>query len=77
MTIIERLERYEEALERIAQWSDAYPRDIFEEPDFKKASEVLKAAGMTLDAISASCMRHAIDGVGKIAKNALQCNDGL
>jgi len=68
----EALERYEEALEHIVQWSEAYPLDIFPEPDFKKAAELLKAGGITLDAISASCMRHVVGGVGKIAREALQ-----
>ena len=68
----DRLIRYEEALERIVQWADAYPLDIFPEPDLKRAHAVLTAAGMSLDSISASCMRHVIEGVGKIAKEALK-----
>ena len=32
---VARAEKYEEALERIVQWSEAYPLDIFPEPDFK------------------------------------------
>jgi hypothetical protein len=68
----ETLERYEEALEHIVQWSEAYPLDIFPEPDFKRAAEVLRAEGITLAAISASCMRHVVKGVGKIAREALQ-----
>jgi hypothetical protein len=65
------IERLRDALERIVQWSEAYPLDIFPEPDFAKAQEVLTANGMTLDAISASCMRHVVEGVGKIAREAL------
>jgi len=64
-------EKYEAALQRIVQWADAYPLDVFPEPDFAKAHELLKAGGMTLDAISASNMRHVIEGVGKIARDAL------
>lgn len=67
----ERCEDLEEALQRIVQWSEAYPLDIFPEPDLKKARELLAAGGITLDAISAHCMRHVIDGVGKIARQAL------
>lgn len=59
------------ALRRIVQWADAYPLDVFPEPDFALAAEALKGAGMTLDAISASNMRHAIKGVGAIARAAL------
>jgi hypothetical protein len=61
----------EEALLRIVQWSEAYPLDIFPEPDFGKANEVLNAAGISLGAISASNMRHVVEGVGKIARAAL------
>ncbi len=64
-------EHFAEALERIVQWSDAYPLEIFPEPDFKRAAELLQAGGMTLDAISASNMRHVVVGVGKIAREAL------
>ena len=66
-----RVEGLESALEEIAQWADAYPLAIFPEPDFEKAQELLKAGGMTLDAISASNMRHVVEGVGKIADEAL------
>lgn len=65
-------ERLEAALERIEQWSRAYPLTVFPEPDLPKAAEVLKANGMTLDAISAHAMRHVVEGVGKIARDALQ-----
>ncbi len=59
------------ALHMIAQWSEAYPTTIFPEPDLKKARELLEAGGITLDAISAHCMRHVVQGVGKIARDAL------
>jgi hypothetical protein len=65
------IERLQEALEGIDQWSRAYPLSVFPEPDLKKAAEVLKASGMTLDAISAHAMRHVVEGVGKIARAAL------
>ena len=67
----EREEELADALARIKQWCDAYPLDIFPEPDFKRAAEVLKANGITLDAISASNMRHALRGVATIAEAAL------
>ena len=68
----ERLERYQEALQRIVQWSEAYPLDVFPEPDLRKAHELLQAGGVTLDALSAHAMRHVVTGVGKIAKEALE-----
>ena len=61
----------EYALNRIANWSRAYPLEAFPKPDLAKAAEVLSAAGMTLDAISADAMRHVIERVGKIADEAL------
>ena len=63
--------RVREALERIEQWSRAYPLDVFPEPDMKRVAAVLKAAGLTLDAVSASNMRHVVEGVGEIARAAL------
>lgn len=67
----DRGEDFEEALQRIVQWSEAYPLDIFPIPDLKQAAELLKAGGITLDAVSAHCMRHVVEGVGKIARDAL------
>jgi hypothetical protein len=46
------------ALEQIESWSRAYPLDVFPEPDFKKAAELLAVGGITLDAICASNMRQ-------------------
>ncbi len=63
--------RLREALEAIVSWSEAYPLDVFPEPDFKRAHQLLQAGGMTLDAISASNMRRVVEGVGKIAKESL------
>jgi hypothetical protein len=65
------VERLEEALQRIVQWADAYPLDVFPEPNFKKVNKALKAAGLSLDCVSASNMRHAIKGAGDIARSAL------
>jgi hypothetical protein len=67
----DRIEQLEEALHRIVQWSEAYPLDIFPEPDWEQARWALQEYGITLDAISAHCMRHVIEGVGKIAREAL------
>lgn len=67
----ERIDELIEALQRIVQWSEAYPIDVFPEPDLKKARELLAAGGITIDAISAHCMRHVVEGVGKIARDAL------
>lgn len=70
----ELVERLREALERIVRWSEAYPVDIFPEPDLKTARVLLEAGGITLDAVSASAMRHVVSGVGQIARAALEAS---
>jgi len=69
---VERIQELEAALERIDNWAKAYPLKVFPEPDFKKVAEVLKAAGLSLDAVSASNMRHVITGVKDIVEQALK-----
>lgn len=61
-----------DALEKIEAWADAYPLEVFPEPDFARAHELLTAGGMTLDAISASNMRHVVNGVRGLAKSGLE-----
>lgn len=65
------IERLEQGLLDIDAWSRAYPLSVFPEPDMKRAREVLQINNMSLDAISASCMRHVLEGVQKIVKGAL------
>jgi len=67
-----RIKELEEALQRIDNWAKAYPLKVFPEPDFKKVAEVLKAAGISLDTVSASNMRHVISQVKEITKQALK-----
>jgi hypothetical protein len=67
----DRLDDLLEALQRIESWADAYPLDIFPEPDWVKVVELLKAGGITLDAVAAAFMRHALESVGKIARDAM------
>jgi hypothetical protein len=61
-----------EALMKIQQWANAYPLEVFPEPDFKKAAQVLKENGMTIDAISASNMRHVLSGIKDIIDSAIR-----
>ena len=68
----EEIERKNKALVRIDTWAKAYPLKVFLKPDFKKVAEVLKAAGLSLDAVSASNMRHVISGVKDIVDQALK-----
>src|SRR5215468_9123692 len=68
------VERMREALERIVQWAEAYPIDIFHEPtkeECRDAATLLRLHGMTLDAFSASMGRHCLKGVKEIAKAGL------
>jgi hypothetical protein len=73
----ERCDELQEALWRIAKWADAYPTSVFPEPDeayLRRAHELLVADGKTLDRISAHVLRHALNGVGEIARGALAAN---
>ena len=70
-TLRARVAKLEEELQRIVRWGEAYPLEVFPEPDLKRAHEVLTAHGMTLDAISAHAMRLVVVGVGEIAREAL------
>ena len=76
---IEHLERVlmqaREALESLHQWSNAYPLSVFPQPDFAKAHELLQAGGMTLDAISASNMRHVVNGIGRTVEPSIAAID--
>lgn len=73
-TQTERIEKLEDALHRIQTWARAYPLDIFPKPDLKKAREVLEAAGLTLDAISADAMRHVLTGIQEEIEQVLKEN---
>jgi hypothetical protein len=68
------IERLQIALACIVRWADVYPIKVFHEPnadECRRASELLKANGMTLDAFNASMGRHCLMGVGDIARDAL------
>ncbi len=60
----------EDVMDRIEAWSKAYPLDIFPEPDFAKARGLLAAGGITIDAVSASNMRHVITRVWEMLQAA-------
>jgi len=68
----ERIQELEDALTKIHNWTKAYPLEVFPEPDFKKAAEVLMTAGISLDAVSASNMRHVIGRLKDIVENVLK-----
>lgn len=80
-TLNEQAERFErgwylrgDALEKIQQWAQAYPLKVFPEmtkADWDKAAAVLSAAGLSLDRISASNMRHVIEQTKTIVAEGL------
>jgi hypothetical protein len=73
-----REDRLEEGLLTILQWADAYPSDIFgdaSKEDFDEARIILKKNGISLDALSASCMKHVLEKAKIIASDALREGD--
>jgi len=62
----EQLEKYEDMFQQIESWTRAYPIKVFPEPDWEKVRAALEAEGITLDSVSASNMRHVIDGIRRI-----------
>lgn len=72
MTTEDYIDTLETALRELVAWSEAYPLDVFPEPNWKRAQLALETAGITMDAVSASCMRHVVEGVGRIARKALE-----
>jgi chromosome segregation ATPase len=65
-TAEERAAALHEKLHHIRQWCDAYPLDIFPEPDFIKARAALAEHGMTLDALSAATARRVLEGIMRL-----------
>lgn len=72
-----KLERMEDALRQIKNWSQAYPLKIFPKPNLRKAAKVLKDNGMTLDSISADNMRHVFEGINDIVGEAFRDDEKL
>ncbi len=68
----EQVKELETALRRIDTWAKAYPLKAFPEPDLVEVHEVLKAHGLSLDAVSASNMRHVLKGLKDIIEQALK-----
>jgi hypothetical protein len=69
-----RMNRLAKALAIIMVWADAYPLNVFPEPDeeyCRQAGELLQAGGLSLDRLSAATARHVVTGVARIAREAL------
>ncbi len=59
----ERIDELQDTLTLISEWCEAYPLEVFPEPDFTKAGKVLEDNGITLDAITASNMRRVLTAI--------------
>ena len=69
------LENKDDKIQKIVNWAEAYPIDIFPEltkDDWKKVREALTAKGLCIDAVSTSNMRHVVKGVEAYAREALK-----
>ena len=65
-------ELVEDFLHELDGWERAYPLSSFPEPDLPKARALLEAGGMTLDAVSASNMRHVVSQIAPKARAAIE-----
>ncbi len=63
-----RPDQMREALQRIADWADAYPLEQFPEQDLKKADQILKQHGISMSAMHGQWARNIVEGIGKIAR---------
>jgi len=64
-------EKLREAIGLLQNWANAYPLEMFPEPDMKLARKLLTDGGVSYDALNAYSMRHVINGVGRIIENVL------
>jgi hypothetical protein len=72
---VERVERLEDALTRIRQWAEAYPVKFFTtvpDDEVRRAGQLLKAEGISMDALHAGWARYLLDGVREVAAAALE-----
>ena len=53
-------EALRDKMHKIETWIEAYPVEVFPEPDFAKAHMALQVVGISLDAITASNMRYVL-----------------
>lgn len=65
-----RIAELEAVLESLRTWVEYYPLKIFPEPDMKLAMRALNVAGITLDAVSASAMRHVLKQIAEMIDKA-------
>ncbi len=60
-----------EAIQKLTAWRDqAYPLEVFPEPDMQRARMLLAAGGVTMDTVGAHIMRFALSRVCEILADA-------
>jgi hypothetical protein len=64
-------------LHELDGWERAYPLTVFPEPDMNLAAELLVGGGLTLDAVSASNMRHVVSVIAPKARAAVEAQASL
>jgi DNA repair exonuclease SbcCD ATPase subunit len=70
--MVEQSERMREALTKLRDWPNAYPVDIFPEPDLFQVRLVLQEAGITIDQVSASNFRWLLGRISETAAEGLK-----
>lgn len=68
----EQIDNLRDGLLTIHNWCKAYPIERFPEPDFSKCAAALRKEGLSLDQVSASNMRHVLQGIEEIVNDALK-----
>jgi hypothetical protein len=68
----QRIKQYKNVIDRLEQWCNAYPVDIFGDPDYSKVNQVLSEHGITLDSVPADIFRHVLQHVKEIIKPVVQ-----
>ena len=67
----ERIFELEDVLRQIYNWTQAYPIQLFSEPDMEKANELLRSGGIWMDQVAGHILRHTLDDIAEIAKSVL------
>lgn len=64
--IEEKIEILKDKLKKIKDWCEAYPIEQFPEPDLEAVKKVLEEAGLSFGAVTASNVRHVLEGIKRI-----------
>ena len=69
------IERLRDVLLRLQQWADAYPVEVFPEmlrQDWQRANALLAEKGISMSCMSASIMRHVLNGARAMLSEGLR-----